>query len=248
MAIFKDETCFYKFSKNHIDNFRYIKSKDQSDFIESIRIYAKNKTEVIEKDGILYRSQIGYDTQKFFHEDEYVYDEAIPFDKTRMSPDPQYVKEGRINPKGIAYFYCSNEINTALSEARPWLNQYVSLAYFQVIKNLNLVDFIYDKKIKYYKNGVTDDKIDEYVWNKIAYSFSQPVSRNDDFLTYSVTQLISEIIKSEGYDGLAYKSLLNTGYNICLFSSENLDYKKSVLYDTEKVSFDFFEFKCYPPV
>lgn len=51
----------------------------------------------------------------------------------------------------------------------------------------------------------------------------QTVTLNSDYVP---TQIIAELIKSLGYDGIAYKSSLANGHNIALFDLESA--KKNV--------------------
>jgi hypothetical protein len=45
-------------------------------------------------------------------------------------------------------------------------------------------------------------------WSDIDNAFSKPTKASDVKSVYAPTQIISEFIKSKGYDGTAYKSAL----------------------------------------
>ncbi len=63
---------------------------------------------------------------------------------------------------------------------------------------------------------LTKEEIIEVVWSGIGHSFSNPVTRNDSVADYVPTQIISELFKKDGYDGLAFKSALGEGYYLIL--------------------------------
>lgn len=242
MSIFKSSSSFFKFVDNHKNEFRFIKHDEQKEFIESIRQYSLINIETVKKDAVLFRSQKENETEPYEIDGVHVYDISRPCSESRLIPNPSLISEGRINPKGIAYFYCSNSKETALAESRPWIGEYISLGFFKTVKDLRLVNFISTGKFPFYLDGVVpDEKLDEYIWMHISQLFSTPVSRDDDIVTYSVTQLISEIIKSEGFDGIAYQSLLHDGVNICLFSLESVEFTQSQLFDTTGIKYNFDE-------
>ena len=73
-------------------------------------------------------------------------------------------------------------------------------------------------------------------------SFSEPLERSDDVAEYIPTQVVAELFKREGYDGIAYKSAFGEkGYNICLFDVDAavLDYCR--LHKVKGINFDFGE-------
>jgi hypothetical protein len=57
------------------------------------------------------------------------------------------------------------------------------------------------------------------VWTHIDMAFARPITRNDDSADYVPTQIIAELFKSEGFDGIGYKSSCSemSGFNIALF-------------------------------
>lgn len=44
----------------------------------------------------------------------------IPYNKDRMFPLDNFVREGRVIPKGIPYVYLTNRDYIAISEVRSW--------------------------------------------------------------------------------------------------------------------------------
>ncbi len=241
MAKIKSTNSYDEFKLSHFETNRFSLNTQQSEFIESFKeLLVDNEAEIDEK-TVLCRAQRYYDSDVLIDEKgNKLYDIAVPASKERMYPKSEYVNDGRINPKKIAYFYCSNDENTALAETRPWVKEYMSLGLFETTKKLKLANLMYETKPFYFK-GIPEDKVDEYIWNDIAYDFSKPVSRNDDLLEYTLTQRLSEVIKSKGYDGIVYNSLLADGKNICLFDMSNVKFLYSKLFEVKQFNIDFNE-------
>jgi hypothetical protein len=62
------------------------------------------------------------------------------------------------------------------------------------------------------------------IWIAIDQAFATPVSKADEAREYIPTQIIAELFKSAGYDGLVYKSLLSEdGFNLALFNLDVAD-------------------------
>jgi len=61
------------------------------------------------------------------------------------------------------------------------------------------------------------------VWNDINRAFSEPITANDSSADYVTTQILAELFKNEGYDGIAYKSSLGEGYNTSLFDPSSAE-------------------------
>ncbi len=111
-----------------------------------------------------------------------------------------------------------------MHEVRPWTGSVLSTAIFKVVKDLKLVDFskFYGKAhspslILSLLQEPTEEEIQESVWIRIDNAFSKPIPNNEDPTKYIPTQVIAELVKSKGYDGIAYKSVFSDGFNIVLF-------------------------------
>jgi RES domain len=46
-------------------------------------------------------------------------------------------------PKGIPCLYCATTPKTAMSETRPWIGEFVCVARFRTLRDLNVVDCSY---------------------------------------------------------------------------------------------------------
>ena len=64
----------------------------------------------------------------------------------------------------------------------------------------------------------------------------------DDTAEYVPTQILAELFRSKGYDGVAYKSAFGAdGYNIALFKIDSAVQLNCFLYKATKIDFDFSE-------
>ena len=67
-------------------------------------------------------------------------------------------------------------------------------------------------------SDITQQEIDDIVWADIDASFSVPVSPEDEKTSYIPTHIIAELFRSNGFDGIAYRSATSdAGYNVALF-------------------------------
>jgi len=69
---------------------------------------------------------------------------------------------------------------------------------------------------------------------------SIPIRRDDTDIDYIPTQYVAEFIKSEGYDGILYKSSLSeSGKNIVIFNPELIKINKTELVEVTCISIQF---------
>jgi len=77
------------------------------------------------------------------------------------------------------------------------------------------------------------------VWLEIDKAFSEPVIPSDRTADYIPTQIIAELFKSGGFDGIVYKSSLSTGSNVVLFNLGVADLINCFLYEAKSVESEF---------
>src|SRR5262249_30685866 len=149
-----------------------------------------------------------------------------PAPASRMKPRPNRAPEGRINPKGIPCLYLSTTPNAAMSEVRPWIGSLVSVARFETVRALTVVkcSLLQDQywTLRFGRRPLgeptPENEIDDIVWAGIDYAFAEPVTPTDDTAEYAATQTIAELFRSNGYDGIEYKSAFGTdAFSIALF-------------------------------
>lgn len=219
--MYKDKNAFIDFKKEVLNNNRFFLSKESEDFILEFEKQLESKVKESPKFSEFYRAQIGYSTRKEYQSGIYIEDIETAFPPQRMSPLKDAAKEGRINPKGIPYLYISDDKDTAIAETRSWFGQKVSLGNFKLCDNLKLIDLSVTDKKRYIINlknkKIASGVINDLIWAQINYSFSEPVVNSDFSADYIPTQILSESIKKQGYDGIIFNSFVGSGLNYVLF-------------------------------
>lgn len=205
---------------------------------------SKTRRVQIKARSIFWRAQLGHDWRTEFDEDGAKIDDfpdAHP--PSRMKPLSDRAPEGRANPKGIPYLYLATDKDTAMSEVRPWLGSYISLAQFRTVRELAIVDCSrnIERHVIYFEETTPEER-EKAVWHDINRAFSEPVDRSDDIASYAPTQIIAELFKRDGCDGMAYRSAFGKpGYNIALFDLDAARLINCQLYEAKSLKFEFQE-------
>jgi hypothetical protein len=163
----------------------------------------------------------------------------LPYEEM-IGPPRKKAVEGRLNPSGIPYLYLANNKETAIAEVRPWVGAYVSVAYFELLKDQLLIDLTKDfrNRASRAKGQPSTQTLERAIWSQINQSFSEPVSPDDRVSQYVHTQYMTEVFKAQGFDGVRYKSsLAEGGYNYLLFNTDVLTCLDGVVYKVESLHF-----------
>lgn len=131
-----------------------------------------------------------------------------------------------------------------MSETRPWLGSYVSLGLFQTTRDLRLVDCTRDHQshTALFIEEPPADQRDAAVWAQIDRAFTKPVTRSDDTDTYVATQILAELFKHEGFDGILYGSAFGErSANVALFSRDSVELVMCELHEVTGVKLNFRE-------
>jgi RES domain-containing protein len=160
-----------------------------------------------------------------------------------MKPPADRAQEGRVNPKGIPCLYLATMRETAISEVRPWLGTLVSVAQFRTTRPLRIVDCsVHHARQPLFLEEPSEADREQAVWAHIDRAFSEPTTRSDDTADYVATQILAELFRREGYDGVAYKSAFGEqGFNIALFDLEAAELLNCGLYKIDSLNYRFSE-------
>jgi len=235
MAEFRSWRSYWDFKSSVSSTNRYIFSTDIQEFLDTILFTSKKRQTKFPRNTILWRAQIG--CREPFDENDV---DDIPYEFERMKPIEYRAVEGRANPKGIPYLYLATDKNTAMAEVRPWKGQRISLGLFRVTKILNVVDFS-PKLVNppvYFKETTPENR-EESVWAWMNDAFSQPTTASDDIAAYAATQIIAEMFKNNGADGIVYRSSLGDGDNIMLFDLKSAEIVNCAVYIVDELHFEF---------
>jgi hypothetical protein len=197
MGTFKSWQSYSQFETKIKHQSRYIHSTEVEIFCRTVLKTAEARIEVIPKDSILWRAQLGHGWR---FENEDVGEMPAPHEPERMCPKIGRANEGRANPKGIPYLYLASNRDTALAEVRPWVGSYVSVGQLKISRKLRVVNCATERKgfILYFKEP-SPKKREEAVWSDIDKAFSRPVTPTDDVADYVPTQVLAELFKSNGF-------------------------------------------------
>lgn len=239
MAVFEDQFAFHRFAHTVSTSQRYIYDNKINTFIDLVKDSCHSRKQIIEKDTIYYRAQVGSNPV-----DNKLLDPMlrVPFGAERMKPKRDGAREGRVNPKGIPCLYVATSVETAIAETRAAAGSQISVAEFLTNKDLTVIDFSKTfQEISELRELGEKSKlsIDERVWRSMDRAFSVHVPSVSDSGEYVSTQILSEIVKSCGYDGVKYKSLLGKGWNIAFFDPKRCDFASSALYEVTAVEYSF---------
>ena len=134
-----------------------------------------------------------------------------------IPPKEVKVSGGRANPKYVRYLYVSESPTTTLFEVRPFIFDAVNIAQIRVNSPLKIANIAVDLELS--KNK--DATIEMYVMGMIQGAFSKPTNNPDDYIP---TQIITEYIKSLGYEGIRYNSSLHSGgVNLTIFNHDKCE-------------------------
>lgn len=134
-----------------------------------------------------------------------------------------------------------------MSEVRPWIGSLVSCGQFRTNRELTVIDcarrqneqpLFFDIKKGFYEPGPTERT--QAVWANIDRAFAEPTTRTDDIADYAPTQILAELFKRSGADGVVYKSNFgDDGFNISLFDPSAADLVNCGLFEVEAVRMTF---------
>lgn len=166
------------------------------------------------------------------------YKSGTTFYRARISPEAGYPEDlmgappaektvaGRANSAGICCFYLTNSSNTAIHEVRAGAFDYVTVAKFELLEDIVVIDL---KAIDKISPFISDFNCLEHALNKehlqrINMEMGKALRRSDSVLDYIPTQYICDFVKSiqygdkPEYAGIEYNSTIDpSGVNLALF-------------------------------
>lgn len=212
MAYFLSRDSYRSFRERVLRGRRFVRDVEVDQFLDALGTCSVSRVRVLPAGFTFWRAQKGHSWVMLGSERR-----VAPFPAPRMIPLPDQALEGRINPKGVACMYGSTSQEVALSEVRPWVGSVVSIAQFELTLPLSVVDCA----VTFGASEGVELEIDQEVWADIDGAFSEPVTRSDRTAEYVPTQIIADLFRSRGWDGVLYRSELGSGgLNVALFGTE----------------------------
>ncbi len=240
MQPFSSVKAFEDFMKEVSRRSRYLRSSSAERFLKGIAETCKRRLRTIPRAEVFWRAQIGHDWVAETQGGTLI---LRPHSKTRMKPLEDRAFEGRVNPKGIPCLYFATTREVAMSEVRPWIGSVVSVGQFQTERELSVVDcsVFHAEEIQHIESPSLED-IERIVWTHIDQAFARPVMRSDNTAEYAATQVLAEVFRSEGHDGIIYKSAFSAeGYNIALFDLNCAHQIESSIFTVRNAIYEFKE-------
>jgi hypothetical protein len=116
----------------------------------------------------------------------------------------------------------------------------VSGAQFETVNDLQIMDCsVRAEGLSFYLEEPDEAEREKAVWNYIDRAFAEPTQPSEDVADYVPTQVLAELFRSQGCDGVAYKSSLGKGYNVALFDLNSAELINCALYQVRGVTFDY---------
>lgn len=202
-----------------------------------------NPNYTVKKDMLLYRGRLirQGDDSRLGQSPEF-----SGFDANNSLLPPRYCsKDMRASYKYIPYLYCADHKYLAIAELRPHIGNRISVATIEPNDTLK----IFDLTANFEEYVQSQDKI-EFLGD-LAELFSYPVDSEDNIEDYIPTQYIAEYIRFLGYDGMAYKSSLDTyegthnakKRNLVIFEDKKLRAIRSDVYEVTGINIE-----CKPSI
>lgn len=226
---------YWQFAQRVRTKSRYFRDPESEEFCELVKETSQSRKLPLLAKSTLYRAQIGEDDsdpngQCYAHPPE------------RMVPLPEKAVEGRANPKGIPYLYLATNVGTAIAESRAGVGEVVSIGHFLISRDLTLVDCSASEAgFSFYFAEPEPAKRTVTVWNHIDRAFSHPIQRTENSADYAPTQILAELFKEQGFDGILFKSSLGDGHNVVLFDLDVATLRVGIPYKVDRIRVDFSE-------
>jgi hypothetical protein len=233
MRGFQSQNSFNDFVRSVKTELRFVRTSRQENFLKTVLATSHCRTTKLQQGFPLWRAQLGHNWRnrpvtgldsrgKTVNG---VTKERCAYTPERMKPCPDKAGDNRANPRGIACLYMATLEKTAILEVRPLIGSYVSVARLRVSRDIEIIDCTKDH-FDWMDTTIVKlsrkEKLEEnkkMVWGEINRAFSQPSQRGDESVDYVPTQILEEMFKAKGFDGIAYRSSFGeNGFNIALFN------------------------------
>ncbi|MBS3850160.1 RES family NAD+ phosphorylase [Devosia sp. BSSL-BM10] len=235
MSEFVSWRDYWIFASDVIQKRRFLRTDRGEAFLAAVTESSKKRVNLMPAGTELWRAQRGCN---YAPDSDSGTERPVPFPAERMKPLADRAQEGRVNPKGIACLYLANGPDTAISETRAGIGERVSLANFRTKADSRLVDCIHQQEEPLYLDEPDSASKERAVWSYMNRAFSSPVGRAEDRADYAPTQVLAEVFKGLGFDGIIYRSAFGTdGYNLALFDLDSADPVGRWVYRVDDVAY-----------
>lgn len=147
-------------------------------------------------------------------------EERLPWSGTAIGPpSTDKAAAGRANADGQVVLYVGDQEKTAVSEVRPALGFYVSVANMSLRRDSRVLDLTKDlPELNPFEGESIGWHIEiRELLNRLGEEMSRPLERADDRALYIPCQRLADYIRQNHYDGIRYPSALNPGGSSIVF-------------------------------
>lgn len=240
MPEFKSHRSYWDFAVAVTRRERFIRSADQVEFLQTVVATSVAKQEIITAGSIVWRAQVGHGWRPEKLAEDVCEEVPTPFSPERMKPWRDKAIEGRTNPKGIPCLYVATEEETAVGEVRPGVGASVSIAQLKTARELRVINCTTDDRgLRIYFEEPDAPERERAVWRDIDRAFAEPVAVGDVLASYVPTQIIAEVFRNEGFDGVAYRSSFGPGHNIAFFDLDAADVINCSLVEVKSLKLNY---------
>lgn len=136
------------------------------------------------------------------------------------APPPDKTPAQRANRAGEPVLYMASDTDTALAEVRAWKGSPASVAKMRITEGLRILDLRESHLVDspFFHENLGWQLEAHGLLNRFAEELSRPVMPHEAAALYQPTQHLCDVIKTGGFDGIAYPSAMGPGYNVVLFS------------------------------
>jgi RES domain len=239
--------AYSEFVQSVKSELRYVRSPATNAFLDEVLASCASRKLTIPNKRNFWRARLGCeweDVETTDGEITAVVEEPRPYSAKDMKPIQNWQSEGRANPRGMPRLYLATTRDTALAEVRPWIGATISLAQLQTNRDLVLIDCSknHGKNAFVRVIGKSDLTRVDGIWTAIDQAFATPVDKDAESRDYVATQILADLFKAAGFDGIVYKSLLtDDGFNLALFNLADADVTYCGLFSADAIRFDFKE-------
>ena len=241
MEEFSSWNSYWSFAYHACHEFRFIHSPSIQRFLDRVRETAAQRILTVKSGSPLWRARLVTQWEDVKNEaGDVIGNQECPVPPSEMKPISWKAREGRVNPAGIPCLYLSEHRETALSEVRPWVGASISVAQFDVAVDQKIVNCVSEHPLtKFYLTEPSAVKKEEAVWDHINKGFSRPITHNDFIADYAPTQILTEVFRSAGYNGIRYQSSLGIGANVVLFNLDAVVPRSCCVFCVKKLAYEF---------
>lgn len=196
----------------------------QNNFPEMALDYAKRIHDDIEHgDQILKDMKIAFDKIKELKQSGF-----NGFDATGsfVNPSPKDILGGRCNHVHEVCLYVAEDVETAISELKPLIQEEISVACIRTKEELRVIDFGFN--------------ISDNPYKELASLLFITSPTQEDYDAYAFTQVICSLVKNKGYDGIRYTSCQNLiKANYVIFNYDKCEAVSSEVYRVDSIKYGF---------